>query len=1507
MAVRITLKRSSIYNKRPNPDILDPGELALNTNSETPGLFFETEDNSVVKVGPTAVGVRNTIINPSLGETFFNSVTNALSIGVYEDQQRIWRDITGPYLGGTNGYVVFVAPEFPTATDSLDNDGQASPFSTLNRAIIEIAKQSIVQENESDREESNRFTILIQPGLNAAYNGPGLPLPSSTNTDQETFQVNFDESQIVSPVVLTAFNPSTGGLLIPRGTSISGLDIRKTIVTPSYIPTYKAPSGKPNTVNQPLSSILKWTGNSYVSNVTFKDKIITSQIVSVQADAVSGAEFTTDRTHGLALNDAVEYTWVPRANQIPPTASSPPVLNGTYYVYPTSERSFRLSYTPITASSSNYIEYSQVPVQSTGLAFFAEVTWNPYSHAKLACIDSATKEELNEFYTKVQRAFPSFFKGRVDQAEVINPGETEYVAPAPNTPSLLSNNYTNGSPYASNVTTRSSYGLCGIRFDGDAVSGFRSTLAQQFTVASLQNDPEAYAVYSTVTDPDSGTSITGWNPLAYATWNSLPVISRPPYPYLVPRAAQMEFLNSVPLSSVRYYYESLTNENGDTYGIADPENDFRHFGFKVMNSGYMQCDSTWTISCAIGFWAMNGAKMSVTGSASNFGSMALRSEGFAGLGSVTGATSADTGFSFAGIRMPQKLNAYYVNNFHIFSLGASVESVETDPATGVQTMTLGSGFEPITLLPYSLAPNTAIWIQSGNTFYRGFFIDDGKPTAKFLPTGQCQLRIRAIDSSIPDGVVGVNASMNDWEPPFIKRFQDTRTVGQQAYSLILQNTSPDHRDPSPEMVLRLNQNAVTTSQSVYVRPGVQFDPGPSGGWGRVFKVIYSQTSSDGDAPQYNETLLNRPTSSYYYTALALVDGSRPWLETLDRPHGAYITFSNRNWYATCNDDWDFVYFSSNGAGLSNEKLIPENYDSPYAGSSCLENQYLVKKTFQGKYAPDPLRELYFEDGTYFRGSQTTPSNYDFSEFFDQDNGTLNFGLLRHDVPSGVSTTTDGVTTVDTDRIKVTDIDIISNSSGTNTKKDFVVVSLHRPQEEDRIEYCQVVGYDFFTDELVVVRGLYGTKQDKEWSDGTLVDLQSQNVIVNDSDYDLDWAPSKTAMIRFLEIMGFSATDIKAILQPRTPSKRNLLLKDLAVEPKNGYALATGAWGLEFNIASSLQCVGHQFHSVGHYNPSRGLPANLRSNLNTKQYYDFLASVLWGGQLTMFGQDENGQTVLEGLMTQGFTGRPYGSLSSEITDYPRIQVNTREDGEVTYVQLVETGVGLTGGPITESGTISLLPATNNTIGGVKPGSGVILGPGGEISVDTSGFGTVSSITAGLGLDGGTITKSGTINLLPATNTVIGGVTPGLGLSVSAGGALNLLPATVATLGGITPGTGLDVSVNGALSLMPPSADGNVIGGVKAGDGIVIAADGTISAASGPSGVLRLDPLNFNGIASTFTLTSNSKPVFPADSSYVLIVVGGVVQTTPTSYSVTGSTITFTAVPPAGSSFYGVLFL
>ncbi|MGC2488719.1 MAG: hypothetical protein WA412_08590 [Candidatus Sulfotelmatobacter sp.] len=163
-----------------------------------------------------------------------------------------------------------------------------------------------------------------------------------------------------------------------------------------------------------------------------------------------------------------------------------------------------------------------------------------------------------------------------------------------------------------------------------------------------------------------------------------------------------------------------------------------------------------------------------------------------------------------------------------------------------------------------------------------------------------------------------------------------------------------------------------------------------------------------------------------------------------------------------------------------------------------------------------------------------------------------------------------------------------------------------------------------------------------------------------------------------------------------------------------------------------------------------------------------------------------------------------------------------------VTSVSTGAGLTGGPITKSGTISIpaLGVTNSMLAdsSIKVLAGSGLSGGGTVALggtvtltnaSPSSGGTVTNISAGAGLTGGTITKTGTISIpaLGVTNTMLADssikVVAGSGLSgggtVALGGTVTLTnasPSSGGTVTSITTGAGLTggpITKTGAISI------------------------------------------------------------------------------------------------------------
>jgi hypothetical protein len=75
--------RSSTADKRPNPTAMSEGQLALNSNLASPGLFFKDSNGDLVKAGPVHVGTTAPNVSPASGGQAGNS------------KGELWLDTTG--------------------------------------------------------------------------------------------------------------------------------------------------------------------------------------------------------------------------------------------------------------------------------------------------------------------------------------------------------------------------------------------------------------------------------------------------------------------------------------------------------------------------------------------------------------------------------------------------------------------------------------------------------------------------------------------------------------------------------------------------------------------------------------------------------------------------------------------------------------------------------------------------------------------------------------------------------------------------------------------------------------------------------------------------------------------------------------------------------------------------------------------------------------------------------------------------------------------------------------------------------------------------------------------------------------------------------------------------------------------------------------------------------------------------------------------------------------------
>jgi len=99
--------RSSTANKRPTPAGMSDGQLAMNTNSASPGLFLKDSAGALVKVGPVHVGTTAPNVSPASGGQAGNSTGEQwLDTSVSPNQMKVWNG---------SAWVGIVADELPVS------------------------------------------------------------------------------------------------------------------------------------------------------------------------------------------------------------------------------------------------------------------------------------------------------------------------------------------------------------------------------------------------------------------------------------------------------------------------------------------------------------------------------------------------------------------------------------------------------------------------------------------------------------------------------------------------------------------------------------------------------------------------------------------------------------------------------------------------------------------------------------------------------------------------------------------------------------------------------------------------------------------------------------------------------------------------------------------------------------------------------------------------------------------------------------------------------------------------------------------------------------------------------------------------------------------------------------------------------------------------------------------------------------------------------------------------
>ena len=169
------------------------------------------------------------------------------------------------FLKSARGTILYVNPNDLDATDSIENQGNSltRPFKTIQRALVEASRFSYQKGLDNDR--FGKTTILLYPGDHTVDNRPGF-IPDGANNyklrsgatsdDLPAFDLTTNFDLETSDNELYKLNSIYGGVIVPRGTSLVGLDLRKTKIRPKYVPS-------PTNDNIERTALFRITGECY--------------------------------------------------------------------------------------------------------------------------------------------------------------------------------------------------------------------------------------------------------------------------------------------------------------------------------------------------------------------------------------------------------------------------------------------------------------------------------------------------------------------------------------------------------------------------------------------------------------------------------------------------------------------------------------------------------------------------------------------------------------------------------------------------------------------------------------------------------------------------------------------------------------------------------------------------------------------------------------------------------------------------------------------------------------------------------------------------------------------------------------------------------------------------------------------------------------------------------------------------------------------------------------------
>ncbi len=502
------------------------------------------------------------------------------------------------FLKNVRGNILYVSPNDLDATDSVENKGNSltRPFKTIQRALVEASRFSYQQGLNNDR--FGQTTILLYPGDHVIDNRPGyIPDGSgsyktrfgSTTSDFSAWDLTTNFELANNNNALYKLNSVHGGVIVPRGTSLVGMDLRKTKIRPKYIP---------NPLNDTVarSSIFRVTGGCYFWQFSIFDGDPNGQVYIDYTENAYAPDFSHHKLTAFEYVDGVNPVSINDNNLI--WSSTTRTDLDMYYekvglVYGvTSGRQIEPDYPStgldiqpkideyrIVGPTAGSVGISSIKA-GDGTTSSTTITVTTTSALTGADVDTAvnitgiTATGYSGQYVVTSKVSSTQFTYTVQNAPSnALPSTSGGVA------SLTIDTVSSSSPYIFNCSLRSVYGMCGLLADGNKATGFKSMVVSQFTGIGLQKDNNAFLKYNATTGAYDDGTVAG-------------------------------------------------NENLVTDSRAVFKPAYNNWHIKAVNDATIQAASAFAIGYAEHFSTDTGGDMSITNSNSNFGAKALVSSGF---------------------------------------------------------------------------------------------------------------------------------------------------------------------------------------------------------------------------------------------------------------------------------------------------------------------------------------------------------------------------------------------------------------------------------------------------------------------------------------------------------------------------------------------------------------------------------------------------------------------------------------------------------------------------------------------------------------------------------------------------------------------------------------------------------------------------------------------------------------------------------------------------------------